>query len=314
MEEKIKIDVSIIIVNYNGLELVSECLKSLVKYSITFSYEIIIIDNNSKTGNIEDILKNYNNTILIKNSQNLGFSVANNQGLAIARGEYILLLNNDTVFVENSIQKVLEFIKQKGEDVLVGCKLLNQDLSVQKSVSNFPSIANVLSSNLFLYKIFPNSPVLNKYYLSRKLITDPIEVDVVIGAFIFSSRKTLNKLKGFDERFFFYFEEIDLCYRLKMNGGKVYYYPSTKVIHLGGATTEKMPWFKYRNQVSSYIQFYQKHFKGINFIIVILLHYFGLIIRIPISLVAGLILQKKSYVMKSYYCARQLCVYPKNVF
>lgn len=314
MKEKEEIDVSIIIVNYNGLDLLDNCLKTFNEFSKDFSYEIIVVDNNSQIGNVEAIVSKYENTHLIKNCKNLGFAAANNQGLEISKGEYVLLLNNDTIFIENTIKEVLDFIKSKDGDVFVGCKLLNQDLSLQLSTFNFPSLINVIASSLFLYKIFPDSPVLNKYYLSRKNISEPVEVDVIIGAFILSPRKTLNKLKGFDDSFFFYSEEVDLCYRLKKKGGKVFFYPKTKMIHLGGASADKIPWFKYRNQFISYIQFYQKHFKGIDFLLLVIFQYLGLIIRISVSFLGGLIIGNKSLIIRSYYHWKQLWIYPKNKF
>ncbi|MGE5432798.1 MAG: glycosyltransferase family 2 protein [Syntrophomonadaceae bacterium] len=308
------IECSIIIVNYNNFNLLDDCISSIIRFTQNINYEIIVVDNNSTCGNIEEVVNKYPCTRLIVNKENRGFSAANNQGVEAARGEYILFLNNDTIFLENSIGNVLSFVKSKDEDFFVGCKLLNKDRSHQVSFFNFPSVANVFSTNFFIYKIFPDSPVFNKYHLSRKQIIQPVEVDVILGAFILCPARTIKKLNGFDERFFFYSEEIDLCYRLKKNGGKIYYYPLTNIIHLGGASADQMPWFQYKNRAISDIKFYQKHFHGLKYAFVILLHYIGLIIRIPITMILGILLMKRQLLKKSFVYIRQLFVYPKNVY
>ncbi len=307
------VDVSVIIVNYNSNDLLENCLSSLTKFTNEVSYEIIVVDNASKPNKVGEVVSKYPEVVLIKNSINRGFSAANNQGIKIAKGKYILILNNDTVFIENTIKKVLDFVQHKNEEVIVGCKLLNKDGSWQNSFADFPSPLNYFTSNFFLYVLFPKTKF-NKYNQFNKRVSEIKEVDFVTGAFMFCNANVIKKLNGFDERFFFYSEEIDLCYRFKQNKGKVFYYPFTSVIHLGGATVEKMQWFKFENQAKVYIQFPQKHFTGFKFLISILSHFLGIIIRIPISILIGLLTFRKSYLIKSYFYTRQLFIYPRNVF
>ena len=307
-------DVSIIIVNYNNFDLLTTCLESLKKQTLNLSYEVIVVDNNSTEGYVEEHLKNCPNVILIKNEKNLGYASANNIGAKTASGKYLLILNNDVVFIENAIQKVFQFAEQQKEEVIIGCKLLNEDMSLQVSVSTFPSIWNIFTESLFMYKIFPKSRFFNKYYLNYNDIQKIIEVDVVKGAFLFCSRKTFNELKGFDERFYFYSEETDYCYRFKQKAGKVIYYPETSLIHLGGATTDKNLWFKYKNQTIAHIQWYQKCFHGVGFVIVLFSHYIGLLLRGLLYLVGGLLSMNKNLIIKSYYFFKRIFVYPKNVF
>ncbi|HKI79601.1 MAG TPA: glycosyltransferase family 2 protein [Ignavibacteriaceae bacterium] len=308
------VDVSVIIVNYNGIDLLRGCLSSLEKFTSNLNYEVIVVDNNSTDGDIAEIVNNYQNACLIKNSKNLGYAVANNIGAERAEGKYLLILNNDIIFIENSIKKVFDFVENKSGEVVVGCRLLNKDKSNQVSISAFPTVLNTLTENIFIYKLFPKSKLLNKYYLNYLDIKDTSEVDVVKGAFMFCTKKNYFDLDGFDERFYFYSEETDFCYRFKKGKGEILFYPFTSIIHLGGATTSADLWFKYKNQCIAKIQLYQKHFKGIKFLIAVLSHYLGLLLRSFFYLIGGVISVKKSLIVKSYYFCRQFFVYPKNVF
>lgn len=309
-----QMDISIIIVNYNSFNLLKQCLDSIIAYTKDISYEVIIVDNNSTEGNVEKQICNYDKIKLIKNLENRGFGAANNQGLTIANGKYVLFINNDTVLLENSIKAVFEFAEEKNDNLIIGCKLLNQDNSLQYSVYNFPSLLNIITSNLFLYLIFPKSKYFNKYHLMNKRIQKNTEVDVVTGAFLFATRESIKHLGGFDERFFFYNEETDLCYRFKLNGGKIFYYPETSIIHLKGGSANKNLSKRYRNESIATIQYYQKHFKGLSFWLAVFFHYLGLLIRIPIFFVVGLLTGKNILLLRSFYNIRNLITYPTNRF
>lgn len=308
------VDVSIIIINYNGFNLLKNCLTTLYKFADGFTFETILIDNNSTEGEIEEVVKEFDKVKLIKNQINLGFSRANNVGLNIAQGKYVLFLNNDVFFTENSIKKIFDFAEENNEKTFIGCKLLNLDKSWQVSTANFTSILNFVSSNFFLYLLFPASPYFNKYYLQKKNINITIEVDYVLGAFLFGGRESLLKLNGFDERFFFYAEDIDLCYRLKLIGGKTIFYPGTSVVHIGGASVKSNQWFKFKNKAISELQYFQKHKKGIKLLIGIIVHYSGNLIRIPITLIIAIIKFDKQLLIRSYFHMKLLFIYPKNLF
>lgn len=308
------IDVSIIIVSYNCLDILENCLLSLFKHTEAVSFEVILVDNNTTIGSIESVTEKFKDIILVKNNENRGFAAANNQGFALARGKYILCLNNDTVFIENTIKKVYDFSESLSEPAFVGCKLLNSDGSLQASIDCFPTIWNVFTENFFLYKLFSNSALFNKYHINFQYAAVPQEVEVVKGAFIFAPKSVIDKYHGFDENFFFYAEETDLCLRFKKDGGKVIFNPETSIIHLGGATTDKYPWFKYENQHIAITRFYQKHFEGIGFASVILIRYIGLLIRIPVYVFAGIVTFRKYLFIKAFYYLKQFCIYPKNVF
>lgn len=308
-----EIKVSVIIVNYNGSDLLDDCLKSMFKHTKNIEFEVIIVDNGSKDG-ITEIIKKYKNILLIRNNDNKGFGYANNQGLEIASGEYILFLNNDTIFIENSIKQTYDYIKNQEKECLIGCKLLNTDYSFQQSAYKYPSLSTLLISNFLVYKLFPTKKSLNKMYVLSENDIFTREVDVVIGAFMFTKRSALLKLKGFDTRFYFYHEDSDLCFRFNHNVGKVIYFTDTSIIHRGGATTGKNLWFQSKYRSLSQIQFFQKHYKSYYYIISIFTHYIGNIIRTPIFFLFGIITLKKSFLIKAIHSIRVLFYYPYNKF
>jgi len=308
------VEISIIIVAYNRFDLLRNCLSTLNKHTRYVTYEIIVIDNNSSEGNIDDVVDDFDEITLIKNKVNKGFGAANNQGLVIAKGKYVLFLNNDTILLENSLKKVYDFAETLNENSIIGCKLLNKDKSLQQSVYDFPSLLNVFTSTFFLYSIFPKSKLFNKYHLMNRGINETTEVEVVTGAFLFGTKIKMQEIGGFDERFFFYNEETDLCYRFKKNGGKIYYFPKTAIVHLKGETTKNKLDFKYKNESIATIKYYQKHFMGIKYLAALIYHYTGILIRIPILFLFGLVSLNRHLIIRSYYFITMLWVYPKNLF
>ena len=307
-------DVSVIIVNYNSFNLLKQCLDSIFKFTFDIQFELIVIDNNSEKFNEDSIRELNDKIIVIRNKKNLGFGHANNQGLAIAKGKYVLFLNNDTIFFENTLKEVYLFAEKVTYPVIVGCKLLNIDKTLQHSVFDFPSLLNVFTSNFFLYALFPRSKYFNKYHLMNNKINYTAEVDVVIGAFLFCNTQKIKEINGFDIRFFFYNDETDLCYRHRKNGGKIFYFPNVSVIHLGGGSARRKSWFANKHRSISTIKYFQKHFPRMKLLIAVLIHFTGILIRIPVFLVLGLITVNKDLILRSYYYARLLFLYPSNQF
>lgn len=311
---KYTIDVTIIIVSYNGFKMLDDCIKSVYEHTKDISFEIIVVDNNSAEGDVEDVTNKFPEVILIKNDENKGFAAANNQGIEIAKGKYSLLLNNDTLLLENSIKKTFDFAENLNFDAVIGIKLLNEDKTLQLSTYAFTTLLNTFSNNFFINRIFKTNPKLNKFHLHNGNISETTETDVVIGAYFFSKTETFLQLNGLDDRFFFYNEEADFCYRLKQQGGKVFYYPETSIIHFGGAIANKYPWFKEKMKSFSQIQFFQKHFSTLRFLTAIFIHYLGIFLRIPLFFLSGLATLKKSLILRAGQYCKLLFVYPKNKF
>lgn len=303
-------DVSIVIVNYNSFSLLDNCLRTLFLETKEIIFEVIVIDNGSMEKGIDKVISKYPKVKFILNEMSKGFAAVNNQGFKEASGKYILMLNNDVVFIEDVISEVVKFSKQNNDRIIIGCKLLNENRTHQISIVDFDTISNLFGENFFLYKLFPRSKTLSKYHLNDEMITEPIEVDAVKGAFLFLPHNILKELGGLDERFYFYYEETDLCYRWKQLGGKVFYYPQAELIHIGGASTDSNLWFKFRNQHVSKIQFFQKHFRGIKFLFAVSIHELGLLLRFPLYFVVGLIKGNKSLIKKSSCYLHSIFIYP----
>jgi GT2 family glycosyltransferase len=169
-------DLSIIIVNYKSFEITKDTIGTLKKFSEGFSYEVIVIDNASKDDSAEKLMDEFPDCTFILNDKNRGFGPANNQGLQAARGEFILFLNNDIIFVENTLQILLEYLIKQKDRILIAPKLLNKDESVQHSVYSFQTLWLSFTTFSFLYRIFPKSKYFNRYYLMNRGINEITEV------------------------------------------------------------------------------------------------------------------------------------------
>lgn len=313
-EMSFPLKLSIIIVNYNSSKMLFDCILSIKEKVLTQNYEIIIVDNNSTDCSIKLVEKQWEDIVIIKNSENFGFAKANNIGLNYAKGEYILFLNNDTIFIEDSVAKIFNHLGTYGEKFLVGVKLLNPDRSYQASAFRFPSVLLAASTNLFWDRVFKGIEKFQKYYSILETSSIITKVDYILGAFIFCPRSFIDELGGFDERFFFFHEDSDLCKRAYLLGGKVLFDAGTQIVHIGGGTTNEMQWFKVLNKFSARIQFYQKYYLGKKLFLLIVLEYLGNIIRIPFFLLLGIVLLRKSFLVRSYQHLRLLFNYPQNKF
>ncbi len=308
------IDVSVVIVNYNGYQLLEDCISTLQKYTTGVNYEVIVVDNGSSFEDVKSVISKFSGIKVIEQKENKGFSFANNVGIKAAVGKNFLLLNNDIVFIEDSISKVFEFSKSIGDTAIIGCKLLNKDLSHQISVVDFDTVSNLFGENFFLYLLFPKSKIFSKFHLNDYSADAPLEVDAVKGAFFLIPRKVYEKVGLLDERFFFYYEETEYCYRYKKLGGKVIYYPNSKIVHLGGSSTESNFWFKFKNQHTAKVQYFQKHFSGLKFITALIIHYLGLLLRVPLYFILGTAKMNRKLITKSWCYFKTLFLYPSNLF
>ena len=233
--------ISIIIVSYNVKDYIKKCIQSIMKFSTNTSYEIIIIDNNSKDGSKEMLKKNLSNKInLIFNSENLGFAKAVNIGLRHSKGDFVLLVNPDTVFIENIAYKLKKYIQENRKVGIVGCKVLNKDQTFQiSSRRNFPYLHSLMFKLIGLSKCFPKNKFISSYnmtYLNENIISKNISIS---GACMMFQKKMIKNIGLFDERFFLYFEDTDFCLRAIKAGYKVVYYPEAQIVHHKGASSKK---------------------------------------------------------------------------
>lgn len=243
---------SVIILNYNVRYFLELCIKSVEQAITSIDAEIIVIDNNSSDDSCNMVRQTFPSVKLISNSDNIGFAKANNQAVKQAKGEYICILNPDTVVSEDAFVKLLEFIKAKSNIGAVGCKLIDgSGAFLPESKRNVPVV------KVAAQKVFGNG---NKYYASNLKENEIGKVDVLVGAFMFMKKEVYNQVGGFDEDYFMYGEDVDLSYKLLQSGLQNYYFGEIECIHFKGESTSKDK--KYTKRFYNAMKlFYKKHFK-----------------------------------------------------
>ena len=237
MKQPNKVTLSIIIISYNTKELLKQCLESIVgNIAKPLSYEIIVVDNNSQDDSVK-MVKNLKFKIIV-NNDNVGFAKANNQGIKKSRGEYLLFLNPDTVVSKNTIPFMLNYIKKHPQIGAATCRVELADQTLDDACHRgFPTPWNALCHFSGLEKLFPHIKVFSGYSLGYLNIRKTHEIDACAGAFMVVPRKIGRQVDWWDEDYFWYGEDIDLCYRIKQKGFKVMFIPQVKIIHYKGASS-----------------------------------------------------------------------------
>lgn len=257
------------ILNYNTRELTKRAIQSVYESRTSFSLEIILIDNHSTDGSVDCLREAFPDIHLIENKENVGFSRANNQGIRVARGRYVLLLNSDTILEEDTLETMLTFMEAHPDVGVSGCKIVLPDGTLDKACKRgFPTPSASFYYAFGIAKLFPDNPRFNQYQLGYLDEDEEYEVDCLVGAFMLLRREVLDEVGLLDETFFMYGEDIDWCYRIKQAGWRVYYYPRTRITHYKGASSRRKP-FKivYEFHRAMYL-FHHKHYrKKYNFLI-----------------------------------------------
>ena len=252
---------SIIILNYNVRYFLELCVLSVQSALETINGEIIVIDNNSQDDSCAMMKQRFPNVKLIQNKENLGFPKGNNIGVAHAKGEYICILNPDTVVAEDTFTKVLAFAKQQSDLGIVGCKLIDGAGNfLPESKRGVPTPWVAFTKITGFYKLFVNSGTFGKYYAQHLNENQTGKTDVLVGAFMFLKRDLYLEVGGFDEDCFMYADDIDLSYRILQKGKSNYYFHETTVLHYKGESTVKDEKYLKRFQEAMNF-FYKKHFR-----------------------------------------------------
>jgi GT2 family glycosyltransferase len=265
------IDVSICIVNWNAAGLLRDCLHSIFGQEGRTSLEVIVVDNASTDDSVAMVRGEFPRARLIANSENVGFARANNQAFKVARGRYLLLLNNDTVVMPGAIDTMARFADRHPEAGMVGCKLLNPDGSLQPSCRTFPSLGIMFFRALYLDKLFPGNRWAGANYMSYWDHNTIREVDVIQGSCMFVRREVLEQVGPLDERFFMYYEETDWCYRTKQRGWKIYFTPEAEIIHYGGQSSSRQSAKMSVVYHQSLLGYFRKHHGRLVYVVVRLL-------------------------------------------
>jgi GT2 family glycosyltransferase/lipopolysaccharide/colanic/teichoic acid biosynthesis glycosyltransferase len=259
--KKNRITISVIIVNYNVKEYLAQLLLSLERALQTISHEIIIVDNHSIDGSVQ-FLKDKNFKVrIIENDENLGFGRANNQALKICKGKYVVLINPDTVVQEDTFSRMIDFFDNTPDASVATCKIIdpagNFSVDCRHSIPT-PSVA--LWKVLGLSKLFPKSRIFGQYNMTYLNSDQIYSIPAISGSFMMMKKEVLDQVGLFDEQFFMYCEDIDLCHRITQAGFKIYYFPETQIIHYKGESTKKdnLDYVKTFNK--SLYQFFQKYY------------------------------------------------------
>src|ERR1019366_8435506 len=294
-------EISIIIVNYNVKQLLLQCLKSIYsKANDTILIETIVIDNDSKDDSVAAVLKEFPQVILIENKFNAGFSAANNQGINIAKGEFIFLLNPDTEIVGDALSQLLNFMRSNTSCAVVAPQLLNSDKSIQPSVWKNHSVADLLIETFYLHKLFD---LIN--YPDSKLNTT-FEAKTASGAALFFRKKLVSKIGMLDENLF-WMEDIDFCFRAQQHGS-IIYLNTTQIIHHSGQSRKTNYNIAIANQLISKLKYYKKNSSVISVIaaniacfIFILTRLFAFSILMNIKEIYKLKAKAYFYSLKSFF-------------
>lgn len=277
-------DLSIIIVNWNTRGILRDCLRTVCDQTTGICFEIIVIDNASSDGSIDMIRAEFPQAVLIVNESNRGFAAANNQGMAAARGRYVLLLNSDTLVLDGAIQKTVAFAEAHHGAAVVGCRVLNHDRSLQPTCFMYPSLLNMILSTTYLYKILPRNRFLGRERMSWWDRNDVREVDVVTGCFMLVRREAIEQVGVMDERFFMYGEETDWCYRFRQAGWRVLFAPVGQIVHLGGQSSKLVRVEMAVQLKLSLLRFMRKHRGWMQHKVACLLVLLFFVVRIPVWL------------------------------
>jgi hypothetical protein len=253
-------NISIIIVSYNSTAFIFSCLQSIKDCLARMAYEVVVVDNHSADNSRQFVGRQFPDILLMENSENRGFARAVNQAYEKTTGKYILILNPDVRLLPGSVDKAITFLEKNPDVGVLLPKLLNPDGSLQFSCRSFFNFPYLLFRRTPLGKIFPNHRVIRKHFMMDWDHADPREVDWGLGGCMFLRRAALSGGKVFDERFFLYMEDVDLCFQMKEKGWKVIYYPEAVMIHAHLRESAKSVFNRAKwEHVKSMIRFYRKY-------------------------------------------------------
>lgn len=239
--EGLAMKLSVVVICWNDRRVIADCLRSIFEQTYGIEFEVIVSDNGSEDGSVAFIRENYPAVRILENGGNLGFAKGNNVGIAAARGEYILILNPDTIIHDGAINKLVAFAEKHSEAGAFGCRVLNRDGSYQHPARPLPTILGLLTAALgqrwlgYFSEVF----LVDRYmrWAGRTVRT----IGYQSGCCVMFTGEVLRRLGGFDERFFYHFEETDLCRRVSTLGKTIVFCPEAEITHLGGQSVGRFP-------------------------------------------------------------------------
>jgi GT2 family glycosyltransferase len=251
---------TVIIVNWNVRELLRDCLKSIYSQTQKIAFEVIVVDNASIDGSIEMVQKEFPRAKLLKNKDNAGFARANNQAIQQSRGRYVLLLNPDTVVLNDALSKMVVFMDTHKDTGAAGPRIMNSDNTVQLMCGrHFPTLVTELWDFTKLASLFPGNKIFGRHLMSYWPHNDTREVELISGACMIVRKETIERTGLMDEQFFLFAEETDWCYRIRKNGWKIYLNADAEVIHLWQQSVKRSPANMTLESYKSMYLFFLKH-------------------------------------------------------
>lgn len=254
---------SVVIVSWNTKDILAECLDSLVPVVGRFNrdglppeMEVIVVDNASSDGTVPLIRAEYGWVHLIDTGENLGFPGGNNRGFSACQGEYILMLNPDTVVHGTALEQLVHFLDEHGTVGAVGSRLLNRDGTLQESCYPRPTLGREIWRLFHLDKLYPYGI----YDMDRWSLQEPREVDVLMGACILCRRSIVEKIGGMDESYFMYSEEVDLCFQIQNDGWQIFWLPKPQITHYGGQSTNLVKTEMFLRLYESKLLYFKKNY------------------------------------------------------
>ena len=249
--------IAVCIINYNTRDLLRECLHSVRSENAD---ELVVVDSASTDGSVEMLAVEFPSIPVIVLEKNVGFGAASNRGIEHCHSEHILLLNADTRMKPGALQSLNNYLAIHEQAAIVGPRILNPDGTLQTSCFHYPTPFHIFLYASGLYQLIPQLPILKKRTLQKMSRQSPLPVPWILGAALTFRRDQIQLLGGFDERFFMYFEEVDLCYRLSSEGRQIHFLPEAEIIHVGGASTAHLQSWSYFQFFVSLADFYRKHY------------------------------------------------------
>ena len=283
-------DLSVVIVNYQTFELTRNTVNSILKYDYPLSYEILVVDNASGDDSLSKLQDYFGDKVeFIASPSNSGFAAGNNLALSVAKGDYVLLLNSDTVVWENTLEDIYNYMESHSDVGASGCRVLLENGDLDKACKRtFPNVKN----SFFRLFHIPNKSKDDNYNLDNLPDDEVYEIDCLTGAFMFIRKDALDEIGFLDETFFMYGEDIDLCFRIKEAGWKIVYYGKSKITHLKGASSKKQKSkLIYEFYRAMYI-YYKKHHAGESFFLTNIVVYIGIFVLCVLKLFLNLFKKK----------------------
>lgn len=275
-------DVSFIIVNWNTKKLLEQGISSIYKYAKDITYEIIVIDNSSQDGSSQMVAKKFPKVKLIKNSGNLGFAKANNQGIKQGRGEFIFLFNSDAYLIDNSIVNLIRRAREIPNLGAIAPQILNEDRTIQQSVGFVPDLARIILWMSFIDDL-PFGDYLRPYHVDHdRFYIKEHKVDWLTGAAMMVPKKVIEKVGPLDANIFMYGEDVDWCMRIKYAGFEIIFSPVARLVHIGRGSAGKISRNAILGEYKGLIYVYAKHKSKLSLQMLRLLLKIGALARIVI--------------------------------